>query len=586
MILNDIGHPGQGRPGFEAVVLNELASILATQSFQRSPLLSKLLNYLVNETLRGNGDSLKAYTIAIDGLGRPENFDAKNDSYPRVQMVRLRSALGTHYAKHGPEGDLCLYFRPGSYRTRLGSMGVAYPELYRPLSAKAGGVAQAQASDPITNALGLLPDRNTIVSKRAALIASALGIAALVCVLMFGHFDLLPFQHSLKIVKTDSPVTLVAVSSTGSRPEEASLTRTLSARLIDGLRRSWTTQIQLGPGGIGIARATPSYRLDVQIEYDGGGKAVVYSRLDDVRTGTIAWSKTITSSALKTDIETIVTSIIVEVASPTGVIVAQEMRNLQPGDNAGYPCILRYFRFLNSRDPGLEAEITDCLSQPVREDRIRASVFAVRSFFELEKSAGAPNRKARVGTALSFAKNARDTDSNDAYSQLALARISYISDDCVSGNYHSRLAFAANPYDPALTSLLATHAKRCGHPDAAALLDRAFALMSEGNSYARLPLIVSAIMYGEPERLATLPPNRKPTNGASLVNYYLCETLTAAGLRQQARALANWGNFKAALPAKLSTNDARLRQIILSDTLRAAMIDYLVQNGIATTTTD
>ena len=77
---------------------NELGLVMRSPEFVRSPVLRRLLEYLVEQTLAGNGERLKAYQIAVDGLGRDDSFDPQSDSYPRVQVGRLRKMLELHYA--------------------------------------------------------------------------------------------------------------------------------------------------------------------------------------------------------------------------------------------------------------------------------------------------------------------------------------------------------------------------------------------------------------------------------------------------------------------------------------------------------
>lgn len=100
----------------------EFERIAQSPQFARSPVLRRLLAYLIEETLVGNGARLKAYQIAVDGLGRDEDFDPQSDSYPRVQVGRLRKMLDLFYADNGmaqvrpnarlriPNGAYCVYF--------------------------------------------------------------------------------------------------------------------------------------------------------------------------------------------------------------------------------------------------------------------------------------------------------------------------------------------------------------------------------------------------------------------------------------------------------------------------------------------
>lgn len=122
------------RPGFDSAMFIETSHILQHPLFQNSPTMTRLLMWLLQETLAGRGDMVKSYTIAVEALGRPESFDSQIDSYPRVQTGRLRRTLETYYSQHGPFSELCLFLQPGSYRLRLAKLGQAYPHLYRPLS--------------------------------------------------------------------------------------------------------------------------------------------------------------------------------------------------------------------------------------------------------------------------------------------------------------------------------------------------------------------------------------------------------------------------------------------------------------------
>jgi hypothetical protein len=47
---------------------------------------------VVEETLAGRGDSIKAYTIAIDCFDQEPDFDPQTDPYVRILARRLRRA--------------------------------------------------------------------------------------------------------------------------------------------------------------------------------------------------------------------------------------------------------------------------------------------------------------------------------------------------------------------------------------------------------------------------------------------------------------------------------------------------------------
>jgi len=80
----------------------ELERLLKQKRFAGAAQMSAFLRYIVTETLAGNGDRIKAYTVGVDALGKPETFDAQNDPSVRVLALRLRKSLTASYEQdHG-----------------------------------------------------------------------------------------------------------------------------------------------------------------------------------------------------------------------------------------------------------------------------------------------------------------------------------------------------------------------------------------------------------------------------------------------------------------------------------------------------
>lgn len=105
-------------------IRTEADAILADSRFARSKVLSRLLAYLVDQTLAGTAGSLKSCTIAIEGLGRQDAQSADDDAYARVAIGRLRRAIDEYYAQ-APTRPFRLTIDRGSYE--VGLMAVDTP---------------------------------------------------------------------------------------------------------------------------------------------------------------------------------------------------------------------------------------------------------------------------------------------------------------------------------------------------------------------------------------------------------------------------------------------------------------------------
>lgn len=233
---------GNFRPGFSAAMRRELEAVLAGDEFNHSPVLTKLLRYLVDETLSDRADLLKSYSVAVDGLGRSPDFDATTDSYPRVQLGRLRKALHGYYSRHGPAEELCLYLVLGSHRVRLGQMAAAYPDLYRPLSASA---APAEAPlVPSDTAAADVSRGGRILSLWMGLILALLTATLLAFVVGQRTGRQPPPPASNPATAMRSPILDLAPIQMDADPQSQRSGPLISAMLADGLGRSWVTQLR------------------------------------------------------------------------------------------------------------------------------------------------------------------------------------------------------------------------------------------------------------------------------------------------------------------------------------------------------
>ncbi|MCW5720253.1 MAG: hypothetical protein KIS86_03830 [Devosia sp.] len=81
----------------------------------RSPQLMRFLDYIVTRRLEGEGPSIKAYSIAVDVLGRSSDFDPQADPIVRVQARRLRALLDQYYSGPGADETVRIELPVGRY---------------------------------------------------------------------------------------------------------------------------------------------------------------------------------------------------------------------------------------------------------------------------------------------------------------------------------------------------------------------------------------------------------------------------------------------------------------------------------------
>jgi TolB-like protein len=89
--------------------------ILESRDFQASSKLSEFLRFIVSETLNGNSEQIKGYTIATKVLGRGDDFDQSKDPIVRILAGRLRRAIEYYYHTDGKDDPIHINIPLGSY---------------------------------------------------------------------------------------------------------------------------------------------------------------------------------------------------------------------------------------------------------------------------------------------------------------------------------------------------------------------------------------------------------------------------------------------------------------------------------------
>jgi serine/threonine-protein kinase len=97
------------------IVHEQLARILRSPVFAQAPMLSRLLQYLVDRTLRGDATQLKEYAIGVEVFDRGASFDPRTDTIVRVQARRLRFKLEEYYRGAGEHDAIVLDLPKGRY---------------------------------------------------------------------------------------------------------------------------------------------------------------------------------------------------------------------------------------------------------------------------------------------------------------------------------------------------------------------------------------------------------------------------------------------------------------------------------------
>jgi len=148
-------------------IRNELDRILNSDLFSRSSVLSNFLKFIVEQTLEGQTDGLKEYTIAVSALGKSSDFNPQIDAIVRIHAGRLRRLLNEYYTDAGKE-----------YPVRIELIKGTYVPVFRAQWIEDSGLIEADKSVQYSRSkltLAVLPFRNLLSDNEYQFFVDGLG---------------------------------------------------------------------------------------------------------------------------------------------------------------------------------------------------------------------------------------------------------------------------------------------------------------------------------------------------------------------------------------------------------------------------
>jgi tetratricopeptide (TPR) repeat protein len=560
----------RGEPPTPTEIRAALDRIVASSSIRTSPKLSAFLRFVVEQELAGVSANTKAYTIAVEALGRGPNFDPQTDPIVRVEAGRLRRAIAAYYAGPGADDPVVIDLPRGHYVPTFSRRSIARPER-RSLSPPWSSIAAWAQSRPARASLALF------------LIAAAAMLAVL------GVRYRLPELATTASIPTSSfdPSSAVALRPGAGLPRvfirafdetggtaSAGTLEDLRHKLRDALARFDEIVVASEPlpparGAQPHSAPQREYDLAGTLRHNGNGTASLAFRLFDVADGTIAWTRSfdgIPVADLSAPVESeIVQQVAPLLAQPYGVIYARELNKLAV-DNVDprYRCLLGTVEYRRGFDRSKGAGMRSCLEQVTTRDPTFAVGFAVlallnlREYYENDNEDGS----AVLARATAAAQRAVDLKPHSARSRQALMSALFARGAIAEALVEGQHAVTSNPYDMTVLQAYGMRLVLSGQIEkGAALLRQAATAYPTRPAILEFSLFLSAYLLGD---------YNTATNEARLFTnddyplLLVCRAIAAARVGDRSEAQRTIDRLSALHPGWRENPRQRLRRYIPS----------------------
>ncbi|HEX7238312.1 MAG TPA: hypothetical protein VF405_15195 [Gammaproteobacteria bacterium] len=406
-----------------------LERVLASRCFEQAARSSGFLRFVVEQTLAGQGERLKGYTIAVEVFGRPPDFDAQTDPLVRVEAGRLRRRLIEYYAEEGRDDPVRLELPRGSY-----SVVTAYQA---PKERDVAAATLLLGPTPVVESGEKAAAKNRRRWRRLRASALVAAVAASVTVVLLQRGEIATVEHdsAAQALAFRPPIVVQPFEALDGTEGVTALAATLKEEIflvLDGPERL------VVPAEVGGERIStlPGYIMTGSVR-EADGAVRITARIARADSGTQVWS-----AAYDEPLETLrsavgqrrIARLVAMATEPYGPVFEAELervRALAPHEPVTHDCVLKYYEYRRAFGAAEHASALDCYELVTVSEPDSAEAWAGLSLLTTDSwahdFAGQGGSAPLLERAREAARRAMDIDGENLHANLALAAAQYFS---------------------------------------------------------------------------------------------------------------------------------------------------------------
>jgi TolB-like protein len=455
-------------------VRQELSTLLRRGDFHASERNRRFLTYIVEETLQGRADRIKAYSIAIAAFDRSDDFDPLTDPIVRIEASRLRRSLEHYYLTAGKSDRIRIDMPKGSY--------VATFRHADPIPADEAPHARAlQKAEELPTAPALSPEpvsKPPVQTVRPGLnpwiCAAAAALVAVIAIQAATYAWHHPQNAGVATVARGPSLVVLPFENVGAEGSLDFIARGLTFEIINSLTR-FSDLFVFGPEtsfeiGEPDLRATslrtlqPDYILYGSV-YSTDETLRVSAILADARTSRSVWStnldRNLSTASLLSVQSDIAEQVATAIGQPYGAVfnlTAEEIATKPVASLFSYQCVVRFRQRWRGYDPREYGDMRACLEQTMKADPGYARAYASLALLDLDTVRFGFGRDEitvdPLQEALELSRRALDIDPNESDAYLALSMAYWFSQDFKASIDAARRGLVVDPHNADLMAEL------------------------------------------------------------------------------------------------------------------------------------
>ena len=426
----------------------ELERIIASSAFDASVRNRAFLRFVVEETLAGRGDRIKAYTIATSVLGRDEAFDPQSDPIVRIEASRLRRSLERYYLMAGEDDPIRIDipkwgYVPSFQRSRSGQDEPASPQQTpMPKPPQELPPVFLPGHDPRTRRVGIFrfPTSQRVLA-RGAWAAVALGAVAITLGIGVWVWAAATAPEAVPEEASRGPsLVVLPFENLSAEPTKGYVAGGMTEEILAALAQFEELFVYARETGLQYGSSTSYQKLhrELGVRYvlqgsvrEAAGRIRVTARLSDATTEAQLWASAYEAVGSGADLfqiqGDIARRVVVEVAQPYGIIATADLqlvRGKAPESLSAYDCVLQVLDYYRRMSAARVEEARDCLERATESDPEYADPWALLGMNYLDQARLRMVPRSRdpdlLDRALSAAQRAANIAPDSALAQRSL----------------------------------------------------------------------------------------------------------------------------------------------------------------------